>query len=357
MITEMSKEIKAQTFSKNTFKNNFKDFKQNPYSLFKGDSRNLLNLLDNKFNKPFIDLLVTSPPYNIGKEYEGDLSHEEYVALHTDVITKVLPMIRKTGSICWQVGFQVNKTGRKASIAPLDFLYHELFMKIAKSLDIPLKLKNRIIWRFGHGGIAKTRFSGRYEVVLWYTLGDNYTFNLSDVGEQQKYPSKRQTLKKGGKISGQFLGKNPEDVWDFKETVWDIPNVKSNHTEKTLHPCQFPIELIQKLTLALTNKGDLVFDPYAGVHSTGCSSAMLDRCYIGSELDEKYSKMGLKRVNLALDKKLIYREGNGIMNPKESAFSVMPEAWLRMSAKNLLKKYGSAKNAYKYLKQFPGIDK
>ena len=68
--------------------------------------------------------------------------------------------------------------GKKASIAPLDYLYHELFTKIAASLNIPLKLKNRIIWRFGHGGMAKSRFSGRYEVVLWYTLSDDYKFNF-----------------------------------------------------------------------------------------------------------------------------------------------------------------------------------
>jgi len=346
-----NKKIKAEKFSKATFKTNFKSFKDSPYSIFKGDTRNLLDLFDKKFNKPFIDLLITSPPYNIGKEYEGDLSHDEYVALHTDVISKALPMIKKTGSVCWQVGYQANKTGREASIAPLDFLYHELFMKIAKSLDIPLKLKNRIIWRFGHGGIAKTRFSHRYEVVLWYTISDDYTFNINDVGEQQKYPGKKSS--RSGEISGQFLGKNPEDVWDFKETVWDIPNVKSHHPEKTLHPCQFPIELIQRLTLALTNKNDLVFDPYAGVHSTGCSSALLGRRYIGSELDQKYSNMGVKRINSALEKKLIYRQGKGVMDPKESEFSVMPEAWLRMSAKNLLKEYGSAKKAYKYLKQFP----
>lgn len=349
----MSKVKTVKRLSTNNFRKDFKSFKQTPYSVFSGDARNMLKYLDEKFKEPFIDLLVTSPPYNIGKEYEGDLSHDEYVALHTDVITKVLPMIKKTGSICWQVGFQVNKTGKKASIAPLDYLYHELFTKIAASLNIPLKLKNRIIWRFGHGGMAKSRFSGRYEVVLWYTLSDEYKFNLSDIGEQQKYPSKRYTKDKGGELSGNFLGKNPEDVWDFKETIWDIPNVKSHHPEKTLHPCQFPIELIQRLTLALTDKNDVVIDPYAGVHSAGCAAAFLDRKYMGSELDMNYQKMGVERINLAIKKELEYRAGIGVMDPKESEFSVMPEAWLRISAKNLLKEYGSAKEAYKYLKQFP----
>ena len=342
---------KIKVFNPKSFDSSFKSFEDSPYVLYNGDTRELLDSASKKINKPFIDLLVTSPPYNIGKEYEGDLSHEEYVELHTDVITKALPLIKKTGSICWQVGFQVNETGRKASIAPLDFLYHELFTKVAKKLNIPLKLKNRIIWRFGHGGIAKTRFSGRYEVVLWYTLSDNYTFNLSEVGEQQKYPGKKSS--RTGEVSGQFLGKNPEDVWDFKETVWDIPNVKSHHPEKTIHPCQFPIELIQRLSLALTNKGDVVFDPYAGVHSAGCSSAFLDRCYLGSELDNDYTIEGLKRIDLALNKKLKYRKGGAVMDPKESEFSAMPEAWLRMSAKNLLKEYGSAEQAYKFLKQFP----
>jgi len=350
----MDKELKTSNlklFNSKKFDKDFKSFEDTPFALYNGDTRLLLKSLKKKFKEPIFDLLVTSPPYNIGKEYEDDLSHEEYVALHTDVITAALPLIKKTGSICWQVGFQVNKTGRSSSILPLDFLYHELFMKIAKKLEIPLKLKNRIIWRFGHGGMAKTRFSGRYEVVLWYTVSDDYTFNLNDVGEPQKYPSKRSS--RNGEISGNFLGKNPEDVWDFNETVWDIPNVKSHHPEKTVHPCQFPIDLIQRLILALTNKGDVVFDPYAGVHSTGCAATLLDRKYIGAEIDTDYSKEGLERIKKAIKRKLIYREGRGVMDPKESSFSVMPEAWLRMSAKNLFKKYGTVEEIVKYLKQFP----
>ncbi len=347
----MSKEENLKLFTSKTFDQDFKSFEYTPFALYNGDTRLLLKSLKKKFKEPIFDLVITSPPYNIGKEYEDDLSEEEYIALHTDIITEALPMIKNTGSICWQVGFQVNKTGRSSSILPLDFLYHELFMKIAKKLEIPLKLKNRIIWRFGHGGMAKTRFSGRYEVVLWYTVSDDYTFNLQEIGEQQKYPGKRSS--RTGEISGNFLGKNPEDVWDFKETIWDIPNVKSHHPEKTIHPCQFPIELIQRLTLGLTNKGDLVFDPYAGVHSAGCAAALLDRKYIGGELDNDYSTKGLKRVEEAIARKLLYREAKGVMDPRESEFSVMPDAWIRMSAKHLLKAYGSPEKVFKYLKQFP----
>jgi len=336
-----------ELFTSETFDKDFKLFDKNPFTLYNGDTRLLLKSLKEKFKEPIFDLVVTSPPYNIGKVYEGDMTDEEYVALHTEVIRTILPMIKKTGSICWQVGDQVHKTGKGSHIMPLDYVFHPIFMKIGNELNIPLKLKGRIIWKFGHGGIARTRFSPRYEVILWYVLSDEYTFNLDDVGEQQKYPGKLSSRKKTkGKTSGRFLGKNPEDVWE-------IPNVKSHHPEKTIHPCQFPIALIQRLILALTNKEDLVFDPYAGVHSSGCAAALLDRKYIGSELDNAYSKEGYNRVEQAIDKKLAYREGRGVMDPNESPFSVMPKAWLRLSAQNLFKEYGDVENIVKYLKQFP----
>ena len=76
---------KIKVFNSKSFESSFKGFNDSPYVLYNGDTRELLDSVT-KINKPFIDLLVTSPPYNIGKEYEGDLSHEEYVQLHTDVI-------------------------------------------------------------------------------------------------------------------------------------------------------------------------------------------------------------------------------------------------------------------------------
>lgn len=129
--------------------------------------------------------------------------------------------------------------------------------------EYKLQMRNRIIWHFGHGLHSKKRFSGRYEVVLWYTKSNEYTFNLDDVRVPSKYPGKRHFKgPKAGQLSGHPLGKNPDDVWN-------IPNVKSNHVEKTSHPCQFPVGLIERLTLALTNKSELIFDPFAGVASAG----------------------------------------------------------------------------------------
>ena len=165
-----------------------------------------------------------------------------------------------------------------------------------------MKLRNRIIWRFGHGLHASKRFSGRYEVILWFTKGDDYTFNLDDVRVPSKYPGKRHY--KGpnlGKPSGNPLGKNPTDLWeivlrDWEEEVWDLPNVKANHPEKTLHPCQFPIELVERCILALTDEGDSVLDPYCGVGSTLIAALMHNRKAVGSESNGDYVDITKQRL-------------------------------------------------------------
>ncbi len=213
------------------------------------------------------DLIITSPPYNIGKEYETKKSIEAYLKDQEAIIKQLVRLTSDKGSICWQVGNFVDTKTKE--IFPLDIFYYKLFKKYG------MKLKNKIIWHFGHGLHASSRFSGRYETILWFTKKDDgYIFNLDSVREDQKYPSKKHF--KGpnkGKFSGNPNGKNPSDVWtillnDWEKEIWDIPNVKSNHKEKTIHPCQYPIELIDRCILALTNEKSWVLDPFAGVGST-----------------------------------------------------------------------------------------
>ena len=94
-------------------------------------------------------------------------------------------------------------------------------------------MKNRIVWHFEHGLHLKHKFSGRYETILWFVKTDKYIFDLDKVRVPQKYPGKvGYKGKNKGKYSGNIKGKNPSDVWI-------IPNVKSFHKEKTIHPCQF----------------------------------------------------------------------------------------------------------------------
>jgi len=252
-----------------------------------------------------VKLIITSPPYNLEKAYEDKNTLDGYFALIEPVITQLLRVLSPNGSLCWQVGNYVNKS----EVFPLDILYYPYF----KSKG--LKLRNRIIWTFDHGLHGSKRLSGRYEVLLWFTKSDDYTFNLDKIRIPSKYPGKT-NYKPGpnyGKPSGNPLGKNPSDVWriltnDWESLLWNIPNVKANHPEKTLHPCQFPIELVERCVFALTNEGDIVLDPFSGVGSAMMAALKNERKAIGCEKEEQYVRLAKDRVLQLEDGVLPYRQ-------------------------------------------------
>lgn len=247
--------------------------------LYQGDCLDLLAQLPDGLAK----LVVTSPPYNLGKVYEQHMALDEYRESQSQVIQECVRVLGDDGSICWQVGNYVDN----GEIVPLDILLYPIFA------DLGLHLRNRIIWRFGHGLHARRRFSGRYETILWFTKSHDYTFNLDPVRVPQKYPSKR--YYKGpnkGELSGNPRGKNPSDVWD-------IPNVKSNHIEKTIHPCQFPVELIERLVLSMTNPGDWVLDPFLGVGTSAIAALMHGRRAMGAEISAEYIEIARERIAAA----------------------------------------------------------
>jgi adenine-specific DNA-methyltransferase len=263
------------------------------YHYLKGDSNKILK----KYPSGKFDLIITSPPYNIGKEYETKTTIESYLEGQSGIIDELIRVLNPTGSICWQVGNFLNK----GELFPLDFFYYNIFKNKG------LILRNRIIWHFGHGLHSSKRFSGRYETILWFTKSNDFTFNLDPVRIPSKYPGKKHFKgPKKGQYSGNPRGKNPSDIWeivisDWERSVWNIPNVKSNHIEKTEHPCQFPIELVERCLLALTDENDWILDPFAGVGSTILASLKNKRNVVGIEKDNKYRVAGLKRVK-AFDK-------------------------------------------------------
>lgn len=238
-----------------------------------------------------IKLVVTSPPYNIGKKYEKRVRLEEYVEQQRGVIEECVRVLSDNGSICWQVGNHV----ASGEITPLDVILYPIFKNLG------LRLRNRIIWHFEHGLHCSKRFSGRYETIMWFTKSDSYTFNLDAVRVPQKYPGKKYFKgPKAGKLSCHPLGKNPGDLWP-------IPNVKHNHVEKTTHPCQFPVELVTRLILSLTHPGDWTLDPFMGVGTTAVGSILHGRKSAGAETKEEYVAVALERIKLAKSGKLKVR--------------------------------------------------
>ena len=262
--------------------------KDNTVTLHHGDAHAFLQTIPDSD----ISLIVTSPPYNIGKIYERKQGITAYLEEQERVIHELVRVLDDKGSICWQTGNYVDN----GEVFPLDMFYYPIFKKYG------LKLRNRIIWRFDHGLHASKRFSGRYETILWFTKSDTYTFNLDPVRVPSKYPGKLHFKgAKRGQPSGNPLGKNPSDVWKFlreewESCDWDIPNVKSNHIEKTIHPCQFPVELVERCVLALTNEEDRVLDPYSGVSSTLLAALIHDRRAVGVEKEEEYIRISKERI-------------------------------------------------------------
>ena len=272
-------------------------------SLFMGDCLDLLRQIPDES----IQLVATSPPYNIGKEYEETLDIDNYVEQQRRVINECVRVLHPKGSICWQVGNYIEK----GEIVPLDMLLYSCFK------DNGLKMRNRIIWHFGHGLHCTKRFSGRYETINWFTKSDDYIFDLDPIRVPQKYPGKKHFEgPKKGQYSGNPKGKNPTDVWD-------IPNVKANHIEKTIHPCQFPISLVQRLVLSMTTEGDFVLDPFLGVGSTVIASVLNNRKGVGAEITGDYFQLAFERVKAALDGTLSYREDKPVYVPTKNVTLTM----------------------------------
>lgn len=290
-----------------------------------GDSLTYLN----KFPENKFDLIITSPPYNIGKSYEVKETIETYLKTQEDIIKELVKVLSNHGSICWQVGNFVDK----GEVFPLDIFYYSIFKRLG------LKLRNRIIWHFGHGLHASNRFSGRYETILWFTKTDDYIFNLDDVRVPAKYPGKLHFKgNKKGKPSGNPLGKNPSDIWeivvkDWENELWDIPNVKSNHPEKTEHPCQYPVELVERCVLALTNENSWVLDPFSGAGSSLIAAIKNNRNAIGIDKEKKYCQLAKERIQKLKEGKLKLRPINKPIHTPSPNDKVakLPKEWLTLN--------------------------
>ena len=260
-----------------------------------------------------IDLIVTSPPYNVGKEFETKTNISHYLLEFISPIYEFHRILKDTGNICWQVGNYIN-TGE---VYPLDILFYKIFK------DTDFRLRNRIIWRFGHGLHCRVRLSGRYETILWFSKTNDYKFNLDPIRIPSKYPNKKHYKgEKKGQLSGNPLGKNPSDVWevlqqDWENEIWEIPNVKHNHPEKTKHPCQFPVELAERCILALSDESDTILDPYCGVGSTLIAAFKNNRYSIGIEKEKSYIDIYQQQMEKFQEGKLITRPINKpIHDPK-----------------------------------------
>lgn len=216
--------------------------------------------------------VITSPPYNIGKEYEKKLSTTEYIDWISEIINSTFNITVDNGNCLLNIGYiPVENRGRAIPIAYLLWDRVKYF------------LNQEIVWNYGAGVACKKYLSPRNEKILWYIKNDkDYVFNLDDIRDPNvKYPNQ----KKNGKLRCNALGKNPSDVWQIAKVT---SGKNRSSKERTNHPAQFPIDLIKRLVLGFTNKNDIVLDPFIGSGTTAVTCLQLDRKCIGFEVREDY---------------------------------------------------------------------
>ena len=251
-----------------------KEFGNIDHKIYQGDA---IEVLQNKIEDNSIDLIFVDPPYNIGKDFNGLKdqwkSDEDYLKWCYQWIDLLLNKLKKSGS-----------------------LYIMTSTQFIPNFDIYLRDKieilSRIVWFYDSSGVqAKKYYGSMYEPILFCVKDKNdYTFNSDKILVEAKTGSKRKLID---------YRKNPPQPYNTKKVpgnVWDFPRVRYRMAEYENHPTQKPIALLERIIKASTNENDVVLDPFSGTFTTSFVAKKLNRRSVGIEINEDYSKIGIRRV-------------------------------------------------------------
>lgn len=254
------------------------------YLIYRGDSLELLSRLDG----PLFPLIVTSPPYNIGKEYETTHEVADYLDWCERWLHGLHRVTNPNGTFWLNLGYLA--VPDKAKAIPIPYLLWD---------RVPFFLLQEVVWAYGAGVSSRKSYSPRNEKFLWYVKDqDDYCFNLDAVRDPNvKYPNQ----KKNGKLKCNPLGKNPGDVWYF-------PKVTSGRdrssVERTAHPAQFPLAVIDRIIKASSNPSDVVLDPFLGSGTVIEAALRNGRQAVGFEIEPKYIDIATRRIQRFLSSSL-----------------------------------------------------
>lgn len=251
-----------------------KEFGNKDHKIYQGD---IIEVLKNEIKDNNIDLIFVDPPYNIGKNFNGrkdkwtsDKDYLKWCYLWIDLLLKKL-----------------NKNGSLYIMTSTQFVpYFDIYLRDK------IEILSRIIWSYDSSGVqAKKYYGSMYEPILFCVKDkNNYTFNSDEILVEAKTGSKRKLID---------YRKNPPQPYNTKKVpgnVWNFPRVRYRMSEYENHPTQKPIALLERIILASTNERDTVLDPFSGTFTTSYVAKKLNRKSIGIEIDEDYSKIGIRRV-------------------------------------------------------------
>ena len=258
-------------------------YRREGVTIFQGDSLELMK----RIKEPIVDLTVTSPPYNIGKEYETIRDIDDYVEWCASWMSEIHRITKLNGGFWLNLGYF--EFPHKGKAVPIPYLLWD------KS---PFYLIQEVIWNYGAGVANKRMFSPRNEKFLWFVKdpGD-YVFNLDDVRDTNvKYPYQ----KKNGKLKCNPRGKNPTDVWSLPKVT---SGTNRSSQERTTHPAQFPAAVIQRIVKACSRPSEIIFDPFMGSGTVAEVAIQTDRKAIGIEIRDDYIQIIANRIDKYLKRK------------------------------------------------------
>ena len=251
-------------------------FRGDKFAIYNGDCIKLMSMIP----AGGIDLTFTSPPYNIGKEYETILPMKEFLDWCVSWIEELHRVTTVDGSFLLNVGY-VSIPDRARAI-PIPYLLWD---------RIPFYLQQEIVWNYGAGVAAKKFLSPRNEKILWYVKNfEKYCFNLDEIRDPDvAYPNQ----KKKGKLRCNTIGKNPSDVWQIAKVT---SGAGRSSSERTAHPAQFPLDLCERAIKGFSSPNGIVLDPFLGSGSTIDACIRWGRYSIGFEIREDYCEVAKNRL-------------------------------------------------------------
>jgi adenine-specific DNA-methyltransferase len=252
-------------------------------AIYHGDCLEFMSMLPSQS----IDLTITSPPYNIGKEYEKVRQLDQYLDWCETWIKEIYRLTNSFGAFWLNLGYL--EIPGKAKAIPIPYLLWD---------RSPFYLIQEVVWNYGAGVAYRQMFSPRNEKFLWYAKdSNNYIFHLDKIRDPNvKYPNQ----KKNGKLKCNPLGKNPTDVWQFPKVT---SGKNRSSIERTAHPAQFPINVIDRIVKGCSNENNIILDPFMGSGSTAEVALKNKRYAIGFEIDEKYIGYIATRIENYLEQK------------------------------------------------------
>ncbi len=253
-----------------------RDYVENPLKpenldvIFGGSSETMAQLPDNS-----VHLMVTSPPYNVGKDYDTDLTLEEHLAFLKRVWAETYRVLVPGGRAC----INIANLGRKPYLPLHAFMVRDM-------LDLQFLMRGEIIWDKGASASASTAW-GSWQSAANPTLRDihEYILVFSKGSFQRRQPEAAHNGRKDTISREEFL--------EYTKSVWDFP---AESARKIGHPAPFPVELPYRLIQLYTFEGDVVLDPFMGSGQTALAALKSKRHFVGYEINPGYRKLALKRI-------------------------------------------------------------